>query len=388
MEASHSARDAVMMWPPRMFRVIVLAIVGVVGLGTGGCGRTAPTPRERLLAELGGDAVTVVVGDARAIAHSRLRGVLEVLGAQWPATMSCVVAAAFAGQQAALTIDGAGNLTVVIASAARPECPALSQRDAGLWIATIGAGPRAASGRLLDEPRFARARGYLLGEPIAGASIVTSGAGAWHAGVHSIVAAAQPDPLEAWIALDVADPSAGDALATAVSALIGRMQGEPSTAPLAAKLRVSRAAPGQVVVQLTGPIDGELAAATRTLLAWSDARVRPAAARFTCPVLSDPNITCRDDTRFRVSSLARALAPLVADGRPMPLVSNGLIGGLRLDAAVATLGLVPGDVIVALAGRPVTSRAMLTELIERARGATTLTIRRANRDTQLELAER
>ena len=101
-------------------------------------------------------------------------------------------------------------------------------------------------------------------------------------------------------------------------------------------------------------------------------------------------MTCIDGkaTRYRVASLADDLAPIVTAGHPTPIVVNGSITGLRLDAAVRGLGLEAGDVIVAMAGRVVTSRAMLADWIAHAHVATTVTVRRGDAETVLQFAER
>ncbi|HEX7842220.1 MAG TPA: hypothetical protein VF469_32330, partial [Kofleriaceae bacterium] len=155
-------------------------------------------------------------------------------------------------------------------------------------------------------------------------------------------------------------------------------------------LRTSRPGPTQLVVRLTGPFDGDLAAAVRSVLAQVDAaagRAPPAQAVFTCPA-PVPDITCTGGTRYRVASLAADLSPIVTTGHPTPIVANGSVTGLRLDAAVPGLGLQAGDVIVAMAGRLVTSRMMLTDWISHARVETTVTIRRGATEAVLQFAER
>jgi hypothetical protein len=354
-----------------MFRVMAwLAIAGLAA----GCGRAAPTARNRVLASLPGDLVTVVVADARAIAHPRIRGVLDVLAARWPSRMACVLEAAYAGEQVALAVDRGGNVTAVVATAARPSCAALSQRAPGLWVATIGAGPSAA-GSLADDERFARARPYLASAPIAAASL-----GAFH-----VLATAQPDPLEAWLAIDEQSAPDADALEMVVAAQVVRMQRDAATSAIASRLHSSRNG-AQIIVRLDGPVDGDLAVVARTLLAWLDERARPAAARFACPAPA-PGITCEDGTRYHVASLAGALTAIVGAGRPAPIVANGLVAGLRLDAPVAPLGLAAGDVVLAVGGRLVTSRAMLADRVAHARGETTVTIRRGTTEKVLQFAE-
>ena len=340
------------------------------------CDRAPPSPRERLLAAIRGDAVTVVVADSRAIAHPRVRGVLDVVASHWPARMGCVVAAAFAGEQAALSVDAGGSITALIATASDPKCAALSQREPGLWIATIGAGPTGATGSVLDDERFARARPYLTNAPIAAVSL---------ADPHAL-ATAQPDPLEAWLAIDAAGQARG--IEHTLGEQLARMQRDPSTAPVATRLHLARSGDDQVVVRLDGPVDGDLAVAARAMLAGLEEHARPAAARFVCPAPAAPDISCTNGTSYRVRSLTDALSGIVRVGQPAPIVSNGLVTGLRLRAAVAELGLAADDVVLALGGRLVTSRAMLADRIARARGEVSLTIRRGTTEKVLQFTER
>lgn len=348
-----------------------------VGLAVAACHRPAPTARERVLAGLPADAIAVAAADGRALSHPRIRGALDAAAARWPAGLGCLVDAAIASDAVGLAVDRAGDVIVIAALPRPPRCPALSQREPGLWIATLGAGPSGATGSVLDDPRFARARPYLASAPIAAAAI---------GDVH-VVAAVQPDPLDAWVAIDV--PGGADAIARDAAALIARLAREPATAALAGRLRSSRPGPTQLVVRLTGALDGELAAAVRTVLAWADAPAgaAPAAPAFACPTPA-PEVTCTGGTRYRVASLATDLAPIVTIGRPAPIVVDGSVTGLRLGAAIPGLGLEAGDVVVAIAGRLVTSRTMLADRLAHARVATTLTIRRGAAETELEFVER
>jgi hypothetical protein len=369
---------------PRVVRasVVSLASVLAVGLVAGAlvtaC-HPAPTARERVLAALPSDAVAVVVADGRALAHPRVRGVLDVLAARWPASLACLVDAAAVSDAIGVTVDRASNVTALLALPRPPRCAVLSQREPGLWIATIGAGPAAPTTPLLADPRFARARPYLQKSAIAAAVLGS---------VHQL-AAAQPEPLDAWVAIDV--PGGADAVAASLADLLGRLQREPAVASLAARLRTTRPGPGQIVVELAGPVDGDLAAAVRVALAWADAGESraPTAAAFACPPPAG-GVRCVDGTgtRYQVASLADDLAAIVSVGHPTPIVVNGLVTGLRLDAAVSGLGLRAGDVIVAMAGRVVTSRTMLADWIARARLSTTVTVRRGVAEAVLQFAER
>jgi hypothetical protein len=358
----------------RPLTLCVCLCSGLAALALVAC-RAEPTPRERLLAKLSGEAMTVVVADGPALSHPRIRGAFDVVAAHWPPSMACVLEAAFAADQVALTVDRAANINAVVATASRPTCAALSQREPGLWIATIGAATPAAKTSVLDDPRFARARPYLTAEPIAAASL-----GAVH-----VLASAQPEPLAAWLAIDV--PGTAEAVEQAVAEQVARMARDPSTAAVASKLRATRVGLGQVVVRLEGSVDGDLAVAVRTMLAWLEERARPAAASFSCPD-PDPDVACSNGTRFHVRSLRDELALIVTAGRPSSVVTNGAITGLRLEAPVARFGLAPGDVVVAMAGRLIASRAMFADRIAAARGTTTVTIRRGATERVLEFVER
>src|SRR5262249_22818959 len=147
----------------------------------------------------------------------------------------------------------------------------------------------------------------------------------------------------------------------------------------------------QVVVRLDGPLDQrsdvDLAVAARTVLAWMEERAHPSAASFACPPPA-PGITCTNGTSFRVGSLRGDLAAILGPGPPSPIVNNGAITGLRLEAPVPQLGLEAGDIVLALDGRLVGSRTMFAERLAQARGETTLTIRRGATDKRLQFVER
>jgi hypothetical protein len=376
---------------------LVPGLVPSLGLGLGlglgaGCHRSAPGPRERVLSalRLPAGAVAVVAADGRALSDPRIRGALDAALAHWRwrglTSLTCVVDAAVASDAIAASVDRAGNTALVLALPRPPRCAALSQGAPGLWIATLGAGPPAQADSVLDDPGFARARPYLTGAPIAAAVL----------GEVHVLAAAQPDPLDVWVAIDVPNdaPAArsAEAIAQAITARIAQLAQAPATAALAGKLALERPDKSQLVVRLTGApagADGELAAAVRAALAWADEGDggAPPGPAFACPA-PGPEITCTGGTRYRVASLATGLVPIVAAVQPAPVVVNGSIAGLRLGAAVPGLGLEAGDVIVAVSGRLVTSRTMLADRIAHARAATTVTVQRGTEEAVLEFAER
>jgi hypothetical protein len=351
-------------------RVAICVMIGAVA-----CRGPVPTARDRLLGELRGDAVTVVVADSRAISHSRIRAVLDVVAGQWPASMGCVLEAAYGGEQAALSIDRNRNVTVLVATTADPRCGALSQRAPGLWIATIGAGPAAAAPPVRDDARFARALPYLRTAPIAAVAL---GIGDAHA-----IATAQPEPFEAWLAIDA---PGGDEIEQAVQTQIDKLRGDPSAAAFAGKLQTSRAG-NQVVVRLASAPDLDLVAAARTVISWAEDRTRPDTARFTCPD-PGPDTNCSNGTTYQLGRLREELMMIIDTGQVTPVVESGVVTGLRLGAPVPHLGLDAGDVVVAVDGRPISSRAMFQRLVPRARGETTVMVRRGTTEQVLHFVER
>jgi len=154
-------------------------------------------------------------------------------------------------------------------------------------------------------------------------------------------------------------------------------------------LRLSRPAATQLVVTLEGTAGVDLAAAARTVMGWLDDRARPGEAGFACPApAAGAEITCSNGTSYRVPSLHRTLQDIVVTGRPEPVVANGAVTGLRLAAAVAALGLSAGDVVVAIDGRLVVSRAMFLHLLAQAHTEATVTVRRGTIDKDLKFVER
>jgi hypothetical protein len=352
--------------------------LAIVLVAIAGCRSEESATRDRLLGQLPGDAVAVVVAEGRAIAHPRIRGVLDAVASHWPLGMACVVEAGFTSEQIGLSIDGKSNITVLVATRVDPTCAALSQREPGLWIATIGAGPGPAASSVLDGERFARARSYLRTSPIAAVVL----------GDARVIAAAAPEPLEAWVAID-APPTPADAIARRITDQIGKLRADPSTAALAANLRLSRPGDSQVVVALDDAAGVDLAAAMHTALGWIEQRARPDPARFTCPAQSLwSEIACSNGTSFQVPSLGRALELIAARGQMEPVVTDGAVTGLRLGAAVDALGLVAGDVVVAIDGRPVVSRAMFLHLLAQAHTEAAVTVRRGTTDQDLHFVER
>jgi hypothetical protein len=354
--------------------VSIRALLGVLAVVTA-CHRTSPSPRERVLARLAADSELVLVADGSALATPESRAVLDVLRPQWPATLGCVIDAAQTGEQIAIGIAANEATTIVLSTHGAVRCPALSRVD-DLWIATLGGGTPATGPSVLDAEAFARSRPYLVSAPIAISSVVPGG---------KLLATASPRPLEAWVALD-ALPDDARQVEQLVRGYVARLAGTASTAPFAANIRVTREGP-QIVARLEGHVDADLAVAVRTVLGWKDAAtVRDDA--FVCPgVLTPPVVSCQGGRWFVVTALRTAVTAVI-DAEVTPVVVNGSVTGLRLAAAVPSLGLVAGDVVVGADGRHVTGRSQLAEILRGTSVSTTLTVQRAGTATELRIVER
>ncbi len=341
-----------------------------------GCRGASPPPRERVLARIPADAQIVLAADGPALSTPRMRAVVDVLRPRWPARFGCVIDAAIAGDHVAVGISAARDMTVVIATRATVTCPPLSKIGENLWIATLGNGKRADARSVLDARAHARARTYLATAPIA-ASIVLPGV--------EVLGTVSPEPFEGWLAIDTLELAS--ALAEQrVRGVVDRMARTESTAALA-KLIVISHDETQVIARLTGPIDADLAIAVRTVVDWYAAPAVRSAVGFACPPLGPPIIGCANGTSLSVSSLADAVAPLVA-AEVAVIVENERVAWLRLDGPVPSLGLRKGDRLLAVDGRHLTSAAQLGDLLKGARRSTSVTIQRDAVTATLELAER
>jgi hypothetical protein len=304
--------------------------------------------RARVLAQLPADARAVIAADGHALAHPRARSVIDLLAPRWPARMGCVIDAMYVADEVAVAIGPRGT-TVALATAATPDCPALAHVDDGLWIATLGAGTVARGASVLDDARFDRARPYLLASPIA-AAIERAGG--------TIVAAAQPEPLDAWLVFD-ATPALAEAAHARVAGAVAQLAKRPVTGPFAQHVEVTRTG-AQVRATLHGPVDADLALAVRLAideLEPVDAPPDP----WPCPAPTFPVARCIPGPVFTVTSVFEALRPLQAQ-RLEPVIANTRVRGLRVTDAVPALGFRAGDVLIGAGGRPLGARAQLDAL--------------------------
>ena len=338
------------------------------------CHRAPSHGRERVLDQIPADAVTVLAADGPALAHARLRPVIDALRPYVPPGFGCVVDAAIASRHVAIGVAADRGVTIAIDTRARVTCRALS-RVGELWIATLGRGEPAGGDSVLAAPELARARPYLLSAPIAFARAGGGAAGA-------LLATAQPEPLEAWLAYDSTDTAAIAAEGQA-RALLARMTKDPATAPFAAQLSIARDGP-QLVARLAGPVAADLALAVRAVLRWRGLGEDAARRDLRCPrPLPAQLVSCDDASRTFVVRELRLVLEALADTRVEPVISGGAMVGLRLELDVPLLDLRRGDVVAGIDGRTVSSRIDLTTVKDGA--PVDLLVRRGTTEATLHL---
>jgi hypothetical protein len=271
----------------------------------------------------------VAAADGPALADPALRRAIDAARPHVAPAFGCVIDAALASDEVALAASRTVGATVVIASAAEPHCPALSRIGDDLWIATTGDATAAPASEASPQSvsRWGRARDYLQTAPVA----VAIDLGSVHA-----VAAAQPNPLEAWLAVD----------ATAEAADTFEQRAKPFALY---KLDLARTG-NQIVVRTNHYAPDDLALLVPALFTALDpAPVIPAKDPLPCP---REVLRCTDATHFEVVSIPDFFAFLAAPGEPV--VAAGQVIGLRLTGDSGTF-LKKGDIVLGVDGRPVRS---------------------------------
>ena len=342
------------------------------------CGGNARPARDRVLDKIPAGVTAVIAADARALAHPRLRAIVDVVRGELPAGLDCVVDAVLAGDHVAAGLGAAGDITIALVTRAHVRCPALGRGEDDVWIATIGAGAPASGSSVLTADEHGRARPFLRDAPVA---LVAA------RGSVRVLATAQPEPLAAWAAFDAADIPAATALARAVETAIKSAAASEAIAPIAAAVRVERT--GSQVVARLGATDADLGVAMRAVL--DRVHAVPPARAFPCPDRARPPVVrCEQRTtehnRLEVYSLASVVEELVA-ARKEAVIVGGRVAGVRLRDSLAAYGLASGDTLVAIDGRRLTSVDDAASLLGRVRERTALVVARAERLGTIELVE-
>jgi hypothetical protein len=338
------------------------------------CASRTPTARERALQELPADARVIATADGPMLASTSFRRVIEANRAKVPADLGCVIDTALTSEAVAVAIDPRIGTTIVIVTRAFVgNCPALSKLASDRYVATIGGGSlvtdRAKS--VLVDPQWQWARDYLVSNPVAIAAELPG---------QRVLAVAQPDPIDGWVAIDALEPTAVD---KQLNELAARWRTEGRT-QLGTKLRTSRAG-AQVVARLEKPDADDMIALVNELARAADGPPPPAPLPFTCPPPSASIETCTPDHVLVTPSVKDALRQMT-DTELEPVVDRGSIAGMRLLHDPPAV-LRAGDVILGIDSRRVGSRAQLEQLVASAGKQAALAIRRDGVDVMVRLSE-
>lgn len=349
----------------------------VIWLALTACSSRTPSERERALERIPATAQLILSADGAALGTTAFRRVVDSLTPHVPPSLACVAEAAVTSEALAVGVQlDVGTTIVLVTRATVDRCPALSRLADHVWTATIGGGApvsdRAKS--VLAAPMWERARPYLLHEPVAVAAELPA---------LRLVGVAQPEPVDAWLAVDAVD-SVG--VERAIKSMIDRWR-TPPTIELAGKLTLERKGT-QVAVQADGlAIEDLLSILTDTLRVVEQPAPAPTpGTAFACPVQPGNGIvSCHDGTQYKVSSVGAMMREL-ATVASVPVVAGGDIVGIRLTAAPPRL-LQQGDVILGVNSHRITEATQLTALAGHLEGKVSIAVRRAGVEAVLELSE-
>ncbi len=291
-----------------------------------------------------------------------------------PPSLSCVLDAAPTSQSVAVALDpDRGTTIILVTRAVVANCPALSKLSDRVYAATIGAGALAKdrASSMLADARWERARPYLLREPFAFAAETPT---------LRAVAAAQPEPIDAWLAVDAVDAAATE---KAIKAALAQYTAPP-TIELAGKLTVSRAGT-QVTVHADKLGDDDLVTLAVDLIEHAEQPPVPPATPFVCPPGDVMVVGCHDGTHVRVRSIADLVTELGAVASE-PVVAGGDIIGVRLTGDPPHL-LRRDDVILGIDANRVTSQAQLADLAHTIGDRAVIAVRREGVEVVLDLTQ-
>lgn len=340
------------------------------------CSSATPSERERALARIPAQAQLILAADGTALSTPTFKRVIDSLTPHVPAGLACVLEAATTGEALAVGVQINGGTTIVLVTRAFVDrCPALSQIGPRMYTATIGGGSPVAdrSASVLASPTWERARPYLLREPITLAAELPD---------VRLVAVAQPDPLDAWLAVDATN---AESVERAIKRMIDGWQ-NPRTIELAGKLALSRNGT-QVAVQADGLTADDLIKILDDSLKIFEAPASgpTIASTFVCPAQGNGVISCHDGTNYKVTSVAELVTEL-AGVQSAPVIAGGDVIGIRLLGDPKRL-LQRDDIILGLDSHRITESSHLAALAKHLAGHASIAVRREGVEAVLELGE-
>lgn len=349
----------------------------LISTAVAACSSRTPPERERALDRIPAQVQVILAADGPALATTTFRRVVGSLTPHVPPSLACIVEASNTSDSVAIGVQLDVGVTVVLVTRAPVDrCPALSKVATNVYVATVGAGAPAArrADSVLASPTWERARPYLVREPVALAAELPQ---------LRLVAVAQPDPLDAWVAIDAVD---GSAVERAVKSMLDTWS-VPATIELVAKLKVERKGT-QVSVHADDLTPQDLATIISDTLRTAEAPT-PAptiAHRFACP--SQPGngvVSCHDGTQYTVSSVETLVTELAAI-KSVPVIAGGDIVGIRLLGEPARL-FQRDDVILGINSHRITESRQLAALAAHLDGAVAIAVRRDGVEAVLHLSE-
>lgn len=349
-----------------------------IWLALGACISRTPTARERALEELPASAQVIASADGPLLATPSFRKLIDASRSKVPRDLGCVVDAALTSEAVAVAFDSrVGTTIVVVTRAFVGNCAAFSKLGADRYVATIGGGSVVSDRKqsVLGDTQWAWAREYLLTNPVAIAAELPA---------KRVLAVAQPDPLDGWVAIDSLEPTTIDKELNELGARWrseGKMQ-------IGTKLKTSRAG-AQVVARLDKPeIDDLIAVVDDLVRNASPPRAAPPPA-FTCPAGNLLVKSCSDGKALVVTSTKQALAAIIyskLEPEFEPAIAGGEVIGLRVLHDTQLL-LRAGDILLGIDTRRVGSRMQLLSMVLDAGSNVALAIRRDGVDVTVTVSE-
>lgn len=341
------------------------------------CSSRTVGERERALERIPAQAQLIFAADGTALATTTFRRVADSLMSHIPPSLACVAEASTTSEAIVVGVQvDVGATIVLVTRAVVDRCPALSRIGERMYVATIGAGALAASPAqsMMSSDTWDRARPYLVREPIAIAAELPH---------LRLVAVAQPEPLDAWLAIDALDSAAVE---RQIKSVLEQWRA-PATIELAGKLALARNGT-QVSVQAEALTDEDLIHIVRdTVRAFEAGPATPTPEQvFACPPTTGNGIvSCHDGTQYKVSSV-EAIVRELAFIEAAPVVSGGDVSGVRLLAEPKRI-FQRDDVILGVDSHRITAANQFIAIAPFLRGKASIAVRRAGVEAVLDLSE-
>jgi hypothetical protein len=268
-----------------------------------------------------------------------------------------------------------GAVIVLVTRAVVDRCPALSRIAEHTYVATIGAGAlatdRAAS--VMADATWERGRPYLVREPIALVGELAE---------LRLVAVAQPDPLDAWLAVDAVDTNAVE---QKLAKELARVR-DSGAHELAGKLVLKRTGT-QVSVHANGLTEEDVVTLAGNIVRELEASAPMPGpdAVFTCAPQGNGVVSCHDGLVYKVFSVETIVREL-GGVDAAPVVEGGDIVGIRLLGDPKRL-LRRDDIILGVDSHRITTARQLVELAPHLGGKVSIAVRRAGVEAVLDLSE-